>query len=94
MWGNGGNLCAYLYQKLSHCPGGTIPSQEDKAAIFHQRSSPTGNGRNPLYQTMIFKDSESLTLRRICCLLFRLPAGEGYCGNCPLIREQSLACLK
>jgi ferric iron reductase protein FhuF len=94
MWGNGGNLCAYLYQELSHCPGGTSSSQEDQAAIFHQRNSPTGNGRNPLYRTMIFKDSEPFTLRRICCLLFRIPAGEGYCGNCPLIQEQPLACLK
>lgn len=100
MWGNAGNLCTYLYQELSNCPGGAA-SQEDRAAIFEQSQSPKGIGRNPLYRTMVCdrvensEFSELIITRRTCCLLFRMPEGEGYCGNCPMMsREERLARLK
>ena len=101
MRGNTGNVCDYLYEELSNCPRTFTATQEDRAIIFEQFDSPAGIGRNPLYQTVVCESieepnfSEPVTIRRVCCLLFRMPEGEGYCGNCPLMsREERLARLK
>jgi ferric iron reductase protein FhuF len=89
MWGNTGNVCDYLYEELANCPGAAIAAQIDRAMLFEQSANPAGAGRNPLYQTVICKTAEyadgsaPITLRRTCCLLFRMPNSH-YCGNCPL----------
>ncbi|MFP4099137.1 siderophore-iron reductase FhuF [Coleofasciculus sp.] len=101
MWGNTGNVCDYLYQELSNCPGAFTATQEDRAMIFEQSRNPAGTGRNPLYRTIVYESMDDLrfskpvTIRRVCCLLFRMPASEGYCGNCPLMsQEERLVRLK
>jgi len=89
MWGNTGNVCDYLYGELANCPGGAIAAQGDRQLIFDCPENPAGKGRNPLYQTVVCKTvnnadgSTPMTLRRTCCLLFRLPDSH-YCGNCPI----------
>ena len=89
MWGNTGNVCDYLYNELANCPGRAIAVQTDRAMLFEQSANPAGTGRNPLYRTVICKPathadgSAPMTLRRTCCLLFRMPDSH-YCGNCPL----------
>jgi ferric iron reductase protein FhuF len=89
MWGNTGNVCDYLYEELANCPGGAIAAQIDRAMLFEQSANPAGAGRNPLYQTVVCKTakhadgSAPITLRRTCCLLFRMPNSH-YCGNCPI----------
>jgi ferric iron reductase protein FhuF len=89
MWGNTGNVCHYLYDELANCPGMAIAVQTDRAIIFEQPTNPAGAGRNPLYQTVVCKTakhadgSAPTTLRRTCCLLFRMPDSH-YCGNCPI----------
>ncbi len=89
MWGNTGNVCHYLYNELANCPGVAIAVQTDRAMLFEQSANPAGAGRNPLYQTVVLKTAKNsgglapMTLRRTCCLLFRMPDSH-YCGNCPL----------
>ncbi len=89
MWGNTGNVCDYLYEELANCPGGAIAVQTDRAMLFEQSANPAGDGRNPLYRTIVCRTanhadgSAPMNLRRTCCLLFRMPDSH-YCGNCPL----------
>lgn len=89
MWGNAGNVLNYLYEELANCPGVAIAAQIDRDMIFDRPENPAGRGRNPLHQTVVCKTTENfdssapMTLRRTCCLLFRMPNSH-YCGNCPI----------
>ncbi len=89
MWGNTGNVCNFLYNELANYPGAAIAAQADRALIFDRPENLAGRGRNPLYRTVVYKITENsdgsapVSLRRTCCLLFRLPDSH-YCGNCPI----------
>lgn len=95
LWGNTGNICDFVYEELSRCPGQEANSQVDRTFIFNSPNRLAKVGRNPLYRTMIqdsvdqSQEAPSRARRRICCLLFKMPGDGGYCGNCPIPHRDS-----
>lgn len=93
LWGNTGNICDFVYRELSQCSGQEANSRTDKTFIFDTPHRFTEIGCNPLYRTMIQVSADpsagapAKAMRRICCLLFKMPGDSGYCGNCPLQHE-------
>ncbi len=87
MWGNTGNVYAYLHEQMLSYPGAAPACQSDWHQIIEQPRTADGTQRNPLHRIMNenVDSSEPRHLRQVCCLLFRLPEGEGYCGNCPFL---------
>jgi siderophore-iron reductase FhuF len=89
VWGNTGNICDFVFQELGRCLEQQTNSQADRTFIFDTPHRFARAGRNPLYRTMIRASADQLqggssrSIRRICCLLFKIPGDGGYCGNCP-----------
>lgn len=90
MWGNAGNLCADLYDRLARLPDAASTVSEDRVALLERRDGSTKDGRNPLYRTVRYEplnvpDLPSVVrVRRSCCLKHRLP-GHAACYVCPLL---------
>ena len=97
MWGNVGNICNFLYSELANCPNLKTATETDRQTIFEQSHNLGNSKRNPLYQTITQQShlnfTEPITIRQVCCLLFKKP-NSNYCGNCPLMTpEERLARL-
>lgn len=98
MWGNVGNICNFLYEELANCPHRKTATETDRQIIFEKSHDLGKSRRNPLYQTVTQQSNPNLakpiTVRQVCCLLFKKP-NSNYCENCPLMTpEERLARLK
>ncbi len=100
LWGNAGNLCAHLYDKLDEWPGARVAAREDRVALLEQAVSPVFGGRNPLYRPVRYvRLSEpelppTVAVRYTCCQRYRL-AGVNPCYTCPRLTDaERIAIMK
>ncbi len=98
LWGNAGNLCADLYERIVAGGGGEEAVAEDRRALLESPTSVAMTGPNPLYRSVRYEqpDDSSLTrasrVRRTCCLRYRLPDSDP-CYICPLLTRDERATL-
>ncbi|HEU4792533.1 MAG TPA: siderophore-iron reductase FhuF [Nitrolancea sp.] len=100
LWGNAGNLCADLYERIAACRSIGEAVAEDRRALLELPTSAATAGPNPLYQSVRYEqpDDSGLTtatrVRRTCCLRYRLP-DSNPCYVCPLLtKSERIGLLK
>jgi ferric iron reductase protein FhuF len=100
LWGNAGNLCADLYDRIAACSEVGEAAAEDRRALLELPASAAMVGPNPLYRSVRYEQAEDSSLtranrvRRTCCLRYRLPDSDP-CYVCPLLtRDERVALVK
>lgn len=100
LWGNAGNLCADLYERIAACREVEVAVAEDRRALLELPMSGVMAGPDPLYQSVRYEhaDGSCLTratrVRRTCCLRYRLP-DSSPCYVCPLLTsDERIALVK
>ncbi len=98
LWGNAGNLCADLYERIAACNGVGEAAAEDRRALLDLPTSVVLGDPNPLYRSVRYEQPEESGLigasrvRRTCCLRYRLPDSDP-CYVCPLLTSTERAAL-
>lgn len=99
LWGNAGNLCADVYDRIAAQPDVPPAAAEDRAALLEQPISPQGQ-YNLLFGTVKYERvdmpglPDRVRVRRTCCLRHNLPEYT-YCYTCPrLSAAERLAVLQ
>ncbi len=98
LWGNAGNLCADLYDRIAACTEVGVAVAEDRRVLLELPNSVVTAGPNPLYRSVRYEqpvDSDPASacrVRRTCCLRYRLP-GSNPCYVCPLLTREERATL-
>ncbi|CCF84679.1 siderophore-iron reductase FhuF [Nitrolancea hollandica] len=98
LWGNAGNLCADLYDRIAACSEVGEAAAEDRRALLELPASAAMVGPNPLYRSVRYEQAEDSSLtranrvRRTCCLRYRLPDSDP-CYVCPLLTSTERAAL-
>lgn len=100
LWGNAGNLCADLYERIAASPEVGAAVAEDRRALLELRMNGVMAGPNPLYQSVRYEYpgdpsiASATRVRRTCCLRYRLP-DSNPCYVCPLLtRDERIALVK
>jgi ferric iron reductase protein FhuF len=100
MWGNVGNFCADLYDRLAADPE-LAPSarmQEDREAVLGAEAAPWTAGKNPLFRSISYLELPTgagqctVRVRRTCCQRYKLQGME-YCYTCPVLTMAERAAL-
>ncbi|WGF87890.1 siderophore-iron reductase FhuF [Marinivivus vitaminiproducens] len=97
-WSNAGNVFEHFASAMHRHPLAVTGSGASAQTLIEMRTL-HDRRRNPLYQPVRYLDCGGETLRRVrklCCLRYVLPVGEGgapYCGACPLRTENKAKAL-
>lgn len=90
LWGNAGNICAFIYDELDRHSGGAPAVAEDRAFLLGLPELPFLAGPNPLYNPVRYEAlnepglQETVVVRHTCCLKHKAPNSR-HCYTCPLI---------
>lgn len=96
LWGNAMRNVAGIFDAARALPATPPGVDSDRAALLHGPrwapggAAPHGGAINPLFgvdrvATVHHGDhTDTLTLHRQCCLMYKLIDGHGYCDGCPL----------
>lgn len=100
LWGNAGNLCADLYDRIATCKEVEDAAAEDRRALLELPAGAVMAGPNPLFRSVRYERPEDSSLtkasrvRRTCCLRYRLPDSDP-CYVCPLLTsDERIALVK
>ncbi|WP_139491241.1 IucA/IucC family C-terminal-domain containing protein [Brevibacillus dissolubilis] len=88
MWGNIGNYCGFLYEKLDQEPAYQSHANRDRH-IIHRELSYDGQSLESTYQVVTFKEVAPTACSRVrstCCLWYQFPDG-GPCITCPRLSK-------
>ncbi|MGL4290342.1 MAG: siderophore-iron reductase FhuF, partial [Phreatobacter sp.] len=87
LWSNAGNYFEHAVAMGERSAAATCPGLIHGKELLASRKRSDGRP-NPLFAPIYYLDEQGRTgrRRRICCIRYLIP-GQGYCGVCPIVRQ-------
>lgn len=88
LWSNAGNYFEHAVATAGRTGSAACPGVVHGQELLASRARPDGRS-NPLFAPVYYRDPQGRTgrRRRICCIRYLIP-GQGYCGTCPIVRQE------